>query len=119
MGMESASHRILALLKKGINPKGMHDILTYFQEAGISTEVGIMAGFPSETSHDLNETYQFLLKHRKAMTRCDIGKFRLLRGSPIAMDPKRYGIKFTGNPENYWYHLPYEIAVDYEAFRLF
>lgn len=115
MGMESASHRILALLKKGINPKRIHDILTYFQEAGISTEVGIIAGFPSETSHDRNETYQFLLKHRKAMTRCDIGKFRLLRGSPIAMDPKRYGIKFTGNPENYWHHLPYEIAVDHEA----
>ena len=33
----------------------------------------------------------------------------------IAMDPKRYGIKFTGNPENYWHHLPYEIAVDHEA----
>ncbi|MGA9767565.1 MAG: radical SAM protein [Blastocatellia bacterium] len=111
MGMESVNQRLLDLMDKGTTRERIEDILHKCHHAGIAVEAGVFGNFPSETPDEAEETYHFVRKHRRELTRCDVGEFRLLRGSPIAKDPAQYGIHIIGNPQKKWYHLQYEETV--------
>ncbi len=108
MGMESVNQRLLNLMDKGTTRERIEDILGKCHQAGIAVEAGVFGNFPTETPEDAEETYQFVRQHRRELTRCDVGEFRLLRGSPIASNPAQYGIQIIGNPQKKWYHLQYE-----------
>lgn len=108
MGMESTSRRVLKLMDKGTTPERIEDILGASRRAGIAIEAGVFGNFPSETIKEAEETYRFVKEHRREVTRCDVGEFRLLRGTPIASNPERFGIRILGNADQKWYHLQYE-----------
>ncbi|WP_271189025.1 B12-binding domain-containing radical SAM protein [Dactylosporangium matsuzakiense] len=108
MGMESANDRTLGAMSKGVDRARISDILAMFQAEGIAVEAGIFSGFPSETAEEANDTYQFVRNHSPAITRADIGTFRLLKGSPVAEQPQLYGITIGPDPAKRWYHLEFD-----------
>jgi anaerobic magnesium-protoporphyrin IX monomethyl ester cyclase len=111
MGLESANDRILKLMVKGTDRARMSEILAMCHAAGIGVEAGVFSGFPSETAEEAEDTYRFVRDHQHAISRADVGTFRLLKGAPIAEAPQTYGISVVGDPGKRWYHLEYEDSV--------
>jgi len=107
LGLESANDRTLAAMRKGADRARISNILRLCHDAGISVEAGVFSGFPSETPEEAEETYRFIRDHADVISRADAGTFRLLKGSPMADAPERYGITVLDDPSRRWYHLSY------------
>lgn len=107
MGMESVNQRVLDLMDKGTTKARVAEILDHCYEAGIALEAGVFGNFPTETPQEAEETYRFVKEHRHKLARCDVGEFRLLRGTPIAAEPARFNVQIIGDPQQKWYHLDF------------
>jgi radical SAM superfamily enzyme YgiQ (UPF0313 family) len=107
MGLESANDRVLDAMSKGTDRARMTKILRMCHAAGIAVEAGVFSGFPSETPADAEDTYRFIRDHADVISRADAATFRLLKGSPVADEPQRYGITLLDDPSRRWYHLPF------------
>ncbi len=92
-GVESASQRVLALMKKGTEVEEMEKVLNHALEAGICNLLFIMFGFPGETEQEFFQTFSFLERNRRAVQALSKGTFRLMEGSEIAREPDRFDIE--------------------------
>ncbi|MFT4297999.1 MAG: GNAT family N-acetyltransferase, partial [Candidatus Woesearchaeota archaeon] len=63
-GVESASSKVLKLMKKGITKEVADKVLKDSHSAGIKNVVYIMFGFPTETKVEFKETIEFLEKNK-------------------------------------------------------
>jgi anaerobic magnesium-protoporphyrin IX monomethyl ester cyclase len=108
MGLESGSDRILAKMRKGTSTAEMHRLVTGCEAAGIALEVGVLFGFPGERTEDAAETYEFIRAHQHALTRVDAGKFRLLKGSPIADEAVLNGLVIDTAASPGWQEIRFE-----------
>jgi len=79
-------------MRKPNRPREALRILTTCRSLGIRTAVMLIAGFPTETQAQLNETYDYLLEHAGVIDFVAIHLFSLVRGSPMARDPGAHGL---------------------------
>ncbi len=91
-GMESANQRVLNMMEKGTRAGHFANILRSCNEAGIATTLFCITGFPSETVEEAEDTLNFVLRHRDIVTSATFSTFQLNEGSPVQLDPERYGI---------------------------
>jgi radical SAM superfamily enzyme YgiQ (UPF0313 family) len=111
-GLEAASDRLLAKMKKGITVDQTVRVAAAFREAGILVHAYLMYGFPSET---LQETIDSLERVRQ-MFAADLmqsafwHRFTATAHSPIGLDPTANGLRilgpdFGGFAENDLFHI--------------
>lgn len=62
MGIESGTHRILGLMKKGITPEQYIEAVRLIKQAKINVGAGFILGFPTETREESLETIRFMKK---------------------------------------------------------
>ena len=110
-GLEVASDRLLAMMKKGVTIAQVARVAHGFTEAGIMVHAYLMYGFPTQTVQEtidalevvrqlfLNEALQSGFWHRFAMT----------AHSPVGLNPaqfkvERVGPDFGGFADNDLYH---------------
>ena len=94
-GLEVASDRLLALMKKGVTVEQVARVSRAFTEAGVLVHAYLMYGFPTETEQ---ETIDSLERVRQLF---DAGcihsafwhRFAATAHSPIGLAPRRYGIR--------------------------
>lgn len=91
-GMESANQRVLDLMEKGTRAAQFPTILRSCKSAGIATTLFCITGFPSETVEEAEDTLEFVLRHRDLITSATFSTFLLNEGSPVQLDPGRFGI---------------------------
>ncbi|MBI3032744.1 radical SAM protein [Candidatus Woesearchaeota archaeon] len=91
-GVESASDRILQLMKKGTNKKDISLVINNAKEAGITNVTYIMFGFPTETKEEFIETIDFLKAHEKSIDLISPTIFGLQKDAPMFNKPEQYGI---------------------------
>jgi radical SAM superfamily enzyme YgiQ (UPF0313 family) len=91
-GMESANQRVLNLMEKGTRANQFPTILRSCKSAGIATTLFCITGFPSETVEEAEDTLNFVLRHRDLITSATFSTFSLNEGSPVQLDPERFGI---------------------------
>lgn len=91
-GMESGSKRIQDLIHKGIEFEEFAQIMQWSHEAGIYNSLEVVAGFPTETDADIEETVQLLHKLRPYVDQMYLNPFSLITGSLMHKHPERYGI---------------------------
>lgn len=108
-GLESVAPNTLHLMKKNIDTSTVKRILHQCAEVGIGVEVGVVLGFPGEQLDDALLTLEFLNENSALIHRLDFSVFRCVRNSPIAVNPKQYGIKLIGPGDN-WYTLEWEYS---------
>jgi len=106
-GLEAASDRLLALVKKGITVDQTVEVVAAFHEAGILVHAYLMYGLPSET---IRETIESLERVRQMFAHNLIQsafwhRFTATSHSPIGLYPDTYGIRlirpaFSGFAEN-------------------
>ncbi|MBN2154949.1 MAG: MiaB/RimO family radical SAM methylthiotransferase [Candidatus Lokiarchaeota archaeon] len=58
--IQSASSRILRLMKRGYSHRTINSLFDTLQELGITISTDIICGFPEETDEDFQETYEFV-----------------------------------------------------------
>ena len=111
-GLEAASDRLLAKMKKGITVDQTVRVAAAFREAGILVHAYLMYGFPSET---LQETIDSLERVRQLFADDLVQsafwhRFTATAHSPIGMNPSAHGLRvlgpdFHGFAENDFVHL--------------
>jgi hypothetical protein len=97
-GLEVASDRLLAAMKKGITVKQTARVAAAFQAAGILVHAYLMYGFPGET---IAETVESLERVRQLFARDLLQsafwhRFTATAHSPVGLNPVAHGIRVTG-----------------------
>ncbi|MFK7000421.1 B12-binding domain-containing radical SAM protein [Flavobacterium oreochromis] len=93
-GLEVASDRLLALIKKGVTVEQVARVTRNFTEAGIMVHAYLMYGYPTQT---VQETIDSLEMVRQLF---EIGilqsgfwhQFAMTAHSPVGMNPEEYGV---------------------------
>ncbi len=91
-GVESASERIINLMKKGTSIKDAAAVLHNSKEVGIKNVLYIMFGFPTETKDEFLQTIQFLRDNSKNIDLVSTSIFGLQQGTPAYENPQAIGI---------------------------
>jgi radical SAM superfamily enzyme YgiQ (UPF0313 family) len=95
-GLEVASDRLLALMKKGVTVEQVARVTRAFTDAGIMVHAYLMYGFPTETEQ---ETVDALERVRQLFAEGCLQsafwhRFAATVHSPIGASPELYGIRF-------------------------
>src|SRR6188768_1882556 len=99
-GLEVASDRLLALMKKGVTVEQVARVTRAFTDAGIMVHAYLMYGFPSET---VQETVDALERVRQlfeagCLQSAFWHRFSATAHSPVGRDPARFGITLLPDP---------------------
>jgi len=92
-GLESASQRILDIMKKGTKIKDVEKVIRTASETGIKNLLFVMFGFPGETEDEFLCTISFLQRNTPYIHALSKGTFNLMEGSDVAKRPELYGLK--------------------------
>jgi radical SAM superfamily enzyme YgiQ (UPF0313 family) len=92
-GVESASDRILKLIKKGTNIKDIKQVLNDSHKAGIKNILYIIFGFPTETKEEFLETINFMKENSESIDLISTSIFGLQKGTYIYEHPEEFSIK--------------------------
>jgi radical SAM superfamily enzyme YgiQ (UPF0313 family) len=68
IGVENGSQRVIDAMKKGFSIPVAEANIRNYREAGIHTEIYLMAGFPTKTAEDFEETLGFLRRNASAIS---------------------------------------------------
>ncbi len=111
-GLESASQRLLDLMRKGTIAQKIPAILNSAREAGVWNLLFLIFGFPTETRAEWQSTLDFIKSCQESVHALSRSRFILLEGSDVFVNPERYGIKrIIDRPQR----DPVSIAYDYEV----
>lgn len=100
-GMESASNKVLKLMRKGTTKEKALANLNDCVNANISASINIIVGFPGETFLDFLETLFFVVRHRKliwivpSITAC-----QATPGTDLYEQPEKFQIKVEKSVAN-------------------
>jgi radical SAM superfamily enzyme YgiQ (UPF0313 family) len=102
-GLEVASDRLLALIKKGVTVEQVARVTRAFADANILVHAYLMYGFPSET---VQETIDSLERVRQLFEAGCVQsafwhRFAATEHSPIGKQPELYGIRLHREPSTF------------------
>ena len=102
-GLECANDRLLKLMNKGITLKGAEKVLKAFKAAKIFVHAYLMYDFPTETKAEQKgaERYVKGLAQKGLIQSCFWHRFALTVHSPIAKDPRKFGIIVKPNESKF------------------
>lgn len=106
VGLESASERVLTLMKKRNRIETIIKNLNDATASNIWMHCFLFFGFPGETEHDAQETYDFVLSHSDIMGSFGCGTFSLEHNAPIFSHLKDFGVDLkvaNGNDVDVYY----------------
>jgi len=99
-GLEVASDRLLALMKKGVSVDQVARVTRGFADAGILVHAYLMYGFPTQTVQDTVDALELV---RQLFTAGCIQsgfwhRFTCTVHSPVGQDPQAYGVQLVLPP---------------------
>lgn len=109
-GFETATPRLLKMMKKGQSLKSTIDVATNCAEAGISVTFYAMVGFPTETRDEAQATLDFLIEHADVVREVSLQTFHIDEVAQTYREPEVFGIKILDDPE-----ADIELYHDYES----
>jgi hypothetical protein len=101
-GLESATDRLLTLLKKGFNLNQVTRVTHALSEAGILVHAYLMYGCPSQTIQDTVDSLEYVRQLFEAgcIQSAYWHRFALTIHSPIYKDPRTFGIRIPRLPKS-------------------
>lgn len=110
-GVESASPRLLKLMRKGVHVERRLDILRASSAAGIWNFAYVFFGFPTETEAEAQATIDLIRHHTDIIHAYGRSVFTLGKHSPLMKDPAQVGILcVVEDTEDLSTNLTYEVA---------
>lgn len=109
-GFETATPRLLEMMKKGQSVEETLDVARRCAQAGISVTFYAMVGFPSETRDEARATVDFLVRNSDVIREVSLQTFHIDEVAETYQHPERFGITIVDDPE-----LDIELYHDYVA----
>ena len=99
-GLEVASDRLLALMKKGVTVEQVARVTKGFSDAGILVHAYLMYGFPTQTVQDTVDALEYVrqLFLNGCIQSGFFHRFSCTVHSPVGLDPAAYGIELIPLP---------------------
>jgi len=99
-GLEVASDRLLALMKKGVSVDQVARVTKGFAEAGILVHAYLMYGFPTQTVQDTVDALEYVRQLFAAgcIQSGFFHRFACTVHSPVGQDPAAYGVTLLPLP---------------------
>ncbi|MCK6390606.1 MAG: radical SAM protein [Azonexus sp.] len=99
-GLEVASDRLLALMKKGVSVDQVARVTKAFSDAGILVHAYLMYGFPTQTVQDTVDALEYVrqLFAEGCIQSGFFHRFACTVHSPVGQNPAEYGIKLKPLP---------------------
>ena len=99
-GLEVASDRLLALMKKGVSVDQVARVTRAFTDAGVLVHAYLMYGFPTQTVHDTVDALEYVrqLFAANCIQSGFFHRFSCTVHSPVGLNPAEYGIKLQPLP---------------------
>lgn len=110
VGLESASERVLALMRKPNKVGTLIDNLRDATQAGIWFHNFLFFGFPGETEDDAQQTYDFIMNQPDIIGSFGCGTFSLEHNAPIQKKTEKFGLKVIANHDR-----DLDVYYDYHA----
>ncbi len=100
-GLEVASDRLLALMKKGVSVDQVARVTKAFSDAGILVHAYLMYGFPTQTVQDTVDALEYVrqLFEHGCIQSGFFHRFSCTVHSPVGLNPEEYGITLTPMPD--------------------
>ncbi len=98
-GFETATPRLLKLMKKGQSARATLEVARNCAAADISVTFYAMVGFPSETKEEAGATLAFLLENADVVREVSLQTFHIDEVSEIYRDPSPFGLTMLDDPE--------------------
>ena len=100
-GLEVASDRLLALMKKGVTVDQVARVTKAFSDAGILVHAYLMYGFPTQTVQDTVDALEYVrqLFLNGCIQSGFFHRFSCTVHSPVGLNPEEYGIELPPLPE--------------------
>lgn len=97
-GLEVASDRLLALMKKGVTVAQVARVAHHFTTAGIMVHAYLMYGFPTQTAQETVDSLEMVrqLFENGVLQSGFWHRFAMTAHSPVGLDPAGYGVAETG-----------------------
>ncbi len=99
-GLEVASDRLLALMKKGVTVDQVARVTRGFADAGVLVHAYLMYGFPTQTVQDTVDALEFVrqLFDAGCIQSGFFHRFACTVHSPVGQDPAAYGVTLAPLP---------------------
>ena len=99
-GLEVASDRLLALMKKGVSVDQVARVTRAFSDAGILVHAYLMYGFPTQTAQDTVDALEYVrqLFDAGCIQSGFFHRFACTVHSPVGLDPAAYGVTLQPLP---------------------
>lgn len=99
-GLEVASDRLLALMKKGVSVEQVARVTRAFADAGILVHAYLMYGFPTQTVQDTVDALEYVRQLFEAgcIQSGFFHRFVCTVHSPVGRDPAAYGVTLQPLP---------------------
>lgn len=100
-GLEVASDRLLALMKKGVTVAQVARVTRAFSDAGVLVHAYLMYGFPSQTVGETVDSLEYVrqLFEEGCIQSGFFHRFTCTVHSPVGRDPAAYGVRLLPLPE--------------------
>ena len=100
-GLEVASDRLLALMKKGVSVAQVAQVTKGFSDAGILVHAYLMYGFPTQTVHETVDSLEYVrqLFENGCIQSGFFHRFTCTVHSPVGKNPEEYGIELAPLPD--------------------
>jgi hypothetical protein len=100
-GLEVASDRLLALMKKGVSVDQVAQVTKGFSDAGILVHAYLMYGFPTQTVQETVDSLEYVkqLFENGCIQSGFFHRFTCTVHSPVGQNPEEYGIELQPLPE--------------------
>lgn len=83
-GLETGSQRLNNLMAKGTSMERNDQFVQDAADAGISVRASMMLGYPGETAEDIEQSVEFLNRHRHNFDRIRVSLFKAIPGTSFA-----------------------------------
>jgi radical SAM superfamily enzyme YgiQ (UPF0313 family) len=99
-GLEVASDRLLALMKKGVSVDQVARVTRAFTEAGVLVHAYLMYGFPTQTVQDTVDALEYVrqLFENGCIQSGFFHRFACTVHSPVGQNPDEYGVTLQALP---------------------
>ncbi len=99
-GLEVASDRLLALMKKGVSVEQVARVTRAFSQAGVLVHAYLMYGFPTQTVQDTVDALEYVrqLFAENCIQSGFFHRFACTVHSPVGLHPAEYGIRLQPLP---------------------
>lgn len=100
-GLEVASDRLLALMKKGVSVEQVARVTRAFTEAGVLVHAYLMYGFPTQTVQDTVDALEYVrqLFENGCIQSGFFHRFACTVHSPVGLNPDEYGVTLQPLPQ--------------------